>query len=344
MPTLRPEYLQKLGRDIFCAVGVAAAEAESIARILVRANLQGHDSHGAIRFPQYVQECRTGKLNPRAQPVVVREGPATALMDGQRAFGQIVAQRAMALAIRKAREVGIAAVGVRQSGHMGRLADYVEMASAQDMVAFLYVNSSGAGQWMAPWGGREGRLSTNPLAFACPAGATVPISLDISTSAAPEGRVRVKRNRREQTPAGWLLDAEGQPTTDPEALYRTPRGTLLPSGGHKGYALAVMVEVLAGILGRAGHACANPETDHNGFLIVVLDISRFLPVAEFKEEVDALTDYVTSSPLAPGFTRVLTPGEGEALIEKERAAEGIFIEEGTWEQIIHTAKELGVAV
>ncbi len=343
MPTIRAEELLRLGQDVFRAIGVPDEDATWMARTLVRASLQGHDSHGVIRIPQYVEEWRTGKLNPKAKPRILSEGPATALMEGEAGFGQIVARGAMTLAIRKAGAAGVAAVGVRRSGHIGRLADYVEMASAQDMIALLFVNASGAGQWMAPWGGREARLSTNPLAFACPAGATPPILLDIATTTAPEGKVRVKRNRREPVPLGWIIDAQGEPTKDPEALYRTPRGTLLPMAGHKGYALALMVEILAGILGRAGHVCEHPGLDYNGLFIVVLDIARFLPPGVFRAEVDDLTGYLKSSALAPGSSRILTPGEAEVLTERERAATGIFIEEETWTQIVTAAHQLGVA-
>ena len=343
MPTVRAAELQRLGQDVFRAIGVPDEDATWMARTLVRANLQGHDSHGVIRIPQYVEEWRTGKLNPKAKPRILSEGPATALMDGEAGFGQIVAREAMTLAIRKAGGAGVAAVGVKRSGHIGRLADYVEMASAQDMIALLFVNASGAGQWMAPWGGREARLSTNPLAFACPAGATPPILLDIATTTAPEGKVRVKRNRREPVPLGWIIDAQGEPTKDPEALYRTPRGTLLPMAGHKGYALALMVEILAGILGSAGHVCEHPGLDYNGLFIIALDIARFLPPSVFRAEVDDLTRYLKSSALAQGSSRILTPGEAEVLTERERAATGIFIEEETWTQIVTAAHQLGVA-
>jgi uncharacterized oxidoreductase len=343
MPTVEAERLRTLGHGVFRAMGVADEDAAWMAHVLVRGNLQGHDSHGVIRIPQYVQEWRTGKLNPRAMPVILHEGPATALMDGEAGFGQIVAREAMRLAIRKAEEVGIAVVGVRRSGHIGRLADYVEMAAAQDMVALLFVNASGAGQWMAPWGGRQPRLSTNPLAFSCPGGQGWPISLDIATTTAPEGKVRVKRNRREPLPPGWVMDAEGYQTTDPEALYRSPGGTLLPMAGHKGYALAVMVEIMAGILSRAGHAREESGVDYQGLLIIVLGIARFLAPAEFRKEVEDLSRYLKSSALAPGSSGILVPGEAEILTEKERTAQGISLDEETWAQIIATARELGVS-
>jgi uncharacterized oxidoreductase len=342
MPILPPDELQRVVRDLFRATGMAEADAAWTARLLVRANLQGHDSHGVIRVPQYLAQWRAGLLDPRATPMVVAETAATALLDGRGGFGQVVARDALALAIRKAREVGLAAVGVRRAGHVGRLADYAEMAAAADMAAFLFVNASGAGQWMAPWGGREARLSTNPLAFACPGGAGRPVSLDIATTTAPEGKVRVKRSRREPAPPGWLLDADGRPTTDPEALYARPGGTLLPMAGHKGYGLAVLVEILAGILGRAGHARAAPAEDYNGLFAIVLDIARFLDPADFRAEVDALARYLRSSALAPGAAAVMVPGEPEAASEARRRVDGIFVEDATWEHILAATRELGV--
>ena len=162
----------------------------------------------------------------------------------------------------KAAAIGVAAVGVYNSNHIGRLADYTEMALERDMLALLVVNAGGAGQRMAPWGGRAPRLSTNPFAFACPTGSAVPISFDVATTVAAEGKVRLKRNRKEQTPPGWLIDADGKPTTDPNALYGTPEGSILPVGGHKGYSLALMVEVLGGIMARAGHSRENPGPGH----------------------------------------------------------------------------------
>jgi len=250
----------------------------------------------------------------------------------------------MEVAIEKAAAIGVAGVGVYNSNHIGRLADYTEMALARDMLAMLFVNAAGAGQRMAPWGGRAPRLSTNPLAFACPTGGPVPISFDVATTVAAEGKVRVKRNRKEQTPPGWLIDSEGKPTTDPNALYGKPEGSILPVGGHKGYSLALMVEVLGGIVARAGFSRENPGPVLNGIFMVVVDIARFVPPANFRAEVDDLIRYLKTSPPVPGGGEILYPGEPEARTEAERRQKGVFVEDETWRQIEQAARELGVAV
>ena len=344
MPTFDFEKLEILARDIFKAIGVPPDGASWMAQLLVRSNLRGHDSHGVIRIPQYIASWRKGDANPKAEPSVIQEGPATALVDGNLGFGQIVASRGMELAMDKAATVGISAVGIFNCNHIGRLADYTEMAIERDMLALVTVNNSGAGQRMAPWGGRAPRLSTNPIAFACPAKDAVPISFDISTTVAAEGKIRVKRNRQEQIPPGWVLDADGRPTTDPNALYGDPPGTILPAGGHKGYALALMIEILSGILGRAGHCTESPGPIRNGVFMVVFEIARFVPPATFRDEVGHLIQYLKSCPTIPGTDKILTPGEPELLTEEERRGSGIFVEDQTWHQIQEVAQEFHVPI
>jgi len=342
MPTLRHEPLERMTRDIFQAIGVPPAGAAWMAQLLVRANLRGHDSHGVIRIPQYIASWREGGANPTADPRIVQEGPATALVDGRLGFGQIVARRGMEVAMEKAAGVGVSAVGIFNCNHIGRLADYTEMALERDMLAILTVNAGGAGQRMAPWGGRAPRLSTNPVAFACPTGNAAPISFDIATTVAAEGKVRVKRNRKEPMPLGWVLDADGKPTTDPNALYRDPPGTILPAGGHKGYCLALMVEVLSGIVARGGYSTEHPGPIHNGVFMIAVDIARFVPPTTFRAQVDDLVRYLKTCPTVPGADRILTPGEPELLTEAERRRSGIFVEDETWGQIEAVARELGV--
>ena len=344
MPILHHEALETLARGIFQAIQVPPPGAAWMAELLVRANLRGHDSHGVIRIPQYIASWKKGDANPTAEPVVVQEGPATALVDGKLGFGQIVARRGMEVAMQKATAVGVSTVGVFNSNHIGRLADYTEMALERDMLAILAVNAGGAGQRMAPWGGRAPRLSTNPIAFACPTGGGVPISFDIATTMAAEGKVRVKRNRKETLPPGWVLDADGNPTTDPNAIYGHPPGTILPVGGHKGYALALMIEVLAGIVARGGYSRENPGPVMNGIFMVVVDISRFVAPGTFRAEVDDLIRYLKSSPTVPGVDQILAPGEPEAITETKRRQAGIFVEDQTWGQIEEVARELNVAI
>lgn len=344
MPTLKCAPLESLACDVFRAITVPPAGAAWMAKLLIRANLRGHDSHGVIRVPQYVASWKKGEADPKAEPVVVQDGPATALVDGKRGFGQIVARRGMEVAMAKAAAIGVAAVGVYNSNHIGRLADYTEMALERDMLALLAVNAGGAGQRMAPWGGRAPRLSTNPFAFACPTGSAVPISFDVATTVAAEGKVRLKRNRKEQAPPGWLIDADGKPTTDPNALYGTPEGSILPVGGHKGYSLALMVEVLGGIMARAGHSRENPGPVMNGIFMVVVDIARFVSPQNFRSETDDLIRYLKTSPLVPGVSEIMYPGEPEARSEAERLQKGIFVEDETWGQIVQAARDLGVTV
>jgi uncharacterized oxidoreductase len=344
MPTLRHEPLEGLTRDIFQAIRVPPTGAAWMAQLLVRANLRGHDSHGVIRIPQYIASWRTGEANPTADPQVVQQGPATALVDGRLGFGQIVARRGMEVALEKAAGMGVSAVGIFNCNHIGRLADYTEMALQRSMLAILTVNAGGAGQRMAPWGGRAPRLSTNPIAFACPTGNATPISFDIATTVAAEGKVRVKRNRKERLPLGWVLDAEGQPTTDPNALYGNPPGTILPAGGHKGYCLALMIEILAGIMAHGGYSTEHPGPILNGVFMFVVDIARFVPATTFRTQVDDLVRYLKTCPTAPEVDRILTPGEPEMLTEAERRRSGIFVEDETWGQIESVARELGVPV
>ena len=344
MPTFRHDSLEKLATGIFQSIGVSSGGAAWVAHLLVQSNLRGHDSHGLIRIPQYIGSWRKGDIDAKAEPVVVQDGPATALIDGKLGFGQILAKRGMEVAMQKAAAIGVSAVGVFNSNHIGRLADYAEMALERDMLALITVNAGGAGQRMAPWGGRAPRLSTNPIAFACPAGKAAPISFDIATTVVAEGKVRVKRNRGEKIPLGWVLDPDGNPTADPNQIYGTPPGSILPAGGHKGYCLAVMIEVLAGILTRAGYSRPTPGPILNGIFIVVVNIARFVAPETFHTEVDDLIGYLKSSPTVPGVDEILTPGEPELRIEAERQKAGIFVEGQTWGQIMEILTEFKLDV
>jgi len=342
MPVLGTEQLEHVTCQIFAALGTPEADARWIATLLVRANLRGHDSHGVIRIPQYVGSIRRREANPKPTIRVVSETPTTALVDGDLGLGQVVARRATEVAVDKTRAQGLAAVGCTRTGHIGRLADYAELAASEGLIAMLWVNAPTA-QAVVPWGGIARRLATNPLAVALPGRQGPALSLDMASSVVAEGKVRVRRNRKEATPPGWLIDAQGQPTTDPEAFYREPRGALLPVGEHKGYGLSLIVEILGGILSRTG--AAGPETGpvQNGVLMLCLDPARFLPLDQFHAEVERLIAYVKSSPTARGVGEILVPGEPEERTAAERRRNGIFVEEETWEQIRAIATELGIS-
>lgn len=343
MPIIQADKLEALTRQVFAALGTPEEDARWIATLLVRANLRGHDSHGVIRIPQYAGAIKRGELNPKPTIRVVSEAPTTALLDGDLGFGQVVARRATEIAVAKATSQGLAAVGCSRTNHIGRLADYAELAASQGLIAMLWVNAPNSPS-VVPWGGIGRRLSTNPMAVGVPGGNGVAISLDMATSVVAEGKVRVRRNRKEPTPPGWIIDATGQPLTDPQAFYREPRGALLPLGGHKGYGLGLVVEILGGILSRTGAIQPEPGPVQNGVFILCLDVARFLPLGQFHAEVERLLEFVRSSPRAPGVSEILVPGEPEERMTEERRASGIFVEDETWSQIQAIAQEVGVSV
>ena len=342
MPTLDASLLERLTRDIFGARGVPPDDAAWIATMLVRANLRGHDSHGVIRIPQYVASLERGTLNPTPKMALVVDTPTVAILDGDGGFGQVVARRGVALAIERARANGLAAVALRGANHVGRLADYAETAAAAGLIGLVWANARG-GLNVAPWGGAARRLGTNPHAIAVPGpDGTVALSHDFASSVWAEGKLRVKFNRGETVPPGIMLNGRGEASTDPREFYADPVGSLLTAGGHKGFGLSIAVELLGGILSGAGAASGEPSVFRNGTLIVTLDPSRFLPVADFHAQVADLLSWVRSAPLAAGAKEILIPGEPEARMERERRASGVPIEDETWRQIRECADRAGV--
>jgi LDH2 family malate/lactate/ureidoglycolate dehydrogenase len=347
MPHILAGELRSIGARIFEELQVPREEALWVAELLVRANLAGHDSHGVIRIPQYAQAIQAALVRPGASIEIVKESPSTALMNGHWGLGQVVARRAMELAIRKAKETRISAVGAYNLYHVGRLADYTRMAAEQDLVGIMTVNGGGASPLVAPFGGAAGRLATNPISMACPTGGAVPFLLDMATSVVAEGKVRVARDRGEKAPEGWLLDSQGRPTTDPHALYQEPRGAILPLGGsagHKGFGLAMVVEILGGILARGGYGGQGADRLSNGTFIVVVDISAFIEPGQFRTDIAELLGYVKRAPTAPGVEAIMYPGEPEAIAQQRREREGIPLADETWRQIVALAQGLDIAL
>jgi len=231
VPTIAAARLETLATRIFAALGVPEGDARWVATLLVRANLRGHDSHGVIRIPQYVGSIRKGETNPRPAMKLLRDTTTTAVVDGDLGLGQVAARRATEVALEKASRQGLAGVGVHRSNHIGRLADYAEMAAERGFVGLVWTNAPTAVS-VVPYGGIGRRLSTNPLAMAVPGpSGGVAISVDMATSIVAEGKVRVRRNRKEALPEGWAIDAAGRPVTDSGGFYGPPRAGLLPMGG-----------------------------------------------------------------------------------------------------------------
>jgi hydroxycarboxylate dehydrogenase B len=342
MPNLDAALLERLTRDIFAARGVPPDDAAWVATMLVRANLRGHDSHGVIRVPQYAAALKSGTLNPKPQMTLVVDTPTIAILDGDGGFGQVVARRGIGLAIERARTQGLAAVALRGANHVGRLADYAEMAAQGGLIGLLWANARG-GLNVAPWGGAARRLGTNPHAIAVPGpNGVVAMSHDFASSVWAEGKLRVKFNRGETVPPGIMLNGRGEPSNDPREYYTEPPGSLLTAGAHKGFGLSIAIEILGGILSGAGAASGEPSLFRNGTLMVCIDPVRFLPLAEFHAQVAGLLDWVRSAPLAAGAKEILIPGEPEARMERERRAGGVPIEDTTWQQIQQAAEEVGV--
>ena len=345
MPNFSADQLNKVSASIFEAAGVPANEAQVVAESLVKSNLAGHDSHGVIRIMQYLSLLKRGGIVPGAEMEIVRENSNTAVLKGNWGFGQVMAKKAMGIAIEKAKKYSLASVTMSQSNHVGRLGEYPVIAAEQNMIGLITVNNHGPGQCMAAWGGIGRRLSPNPMAIGLPTGADDPVLLDITTAVVAEGKVRVRLNRGEELPEGCIIDAEGNPSTDPKDYYAG--GAILPFGGvvgHKGYGLGFILDILAGALSGAGCSRADAGRFGNAVFILVINIENFITIEEFKAHVDGLIEYVKSSPRMPGIDEILFPGEIEAKERKNRLENGIFIEDETWGQITKAADELGVEV
>jgi uncharacterized oxidoreductase len=336
MPIVAAKLLQQTVAAALRAHKTPDEEAQIVAAHLVDAEACGVVSHGLLRVPQYVDALAAGQIVPDAGPRVVAETPSTLVLDGQRGFGQVMALRAMEMAVERAEENGASTVTVSNCSHTGRLGYYTEQAARRGMAALMMVNSGGCGQWVAPFGGSSGRLSTNPLSIAVPSEGDDPIVLDIATSVAPEGKVRAAQTAGRILPPGWVVDHQGRPATDPAALYGPPPGALLPFGGHKGFGLAMLVDALAGGLSGAG-CCTDVDAPKagktDGVFIVVLKIAAFQSLADFRQNMGRLTRHVKSSPPSEQAAEVLVPGELEARTRRRCLLEGIPVEPATWQTL-----------
>jgi hydroxycarboxylate dehydrogenase B len=341
MLTIGADRLTSVATDIFRAAGATPENTEMLVSSLVGANLAGHDSHGIIRIPYYVSEIKSGKLDPAATPFVAHETATTAIVDGAGTFGQVGSRFAADLAIRKARESGIAAVNAIHCHHTGRIGEWVERVAEAGMVGFATTAGPRGPYSTVPFGGSKGALGTNPLAWAVPrAGGKPPILLDFATTVVAQGKLQVARAKGEPVPAGAIIDKDGQPTTDVEKYF--DGGAMLPFAGHKGYALSVIVELLA--VGLGGGQKVPEGQRASALFVLAMSPAAFGSARDFEEYVESVSARLTSIPPAPGFQRVMLPGEPEAMTREARLRDGVPVAERTWEQIEQTAKELGLAV
>ncbi len=331
--------LRRIGSSLFEAAGTPPDIAQLVANSLVDANLAGHDSHGVVRITQYLQQIEKGDLKAAERPVISRDFGTTAQIDGRWGFGQVAVRFATELAIERAREHRLSAVGIGCCNHIGRLGEWSELAAANGMVAIV-TSCYGSGPYVAaPFGGAKRALSTNPFSFAAPTEGEGRALVDFATTVVAEGKVRVARAKGEQLAPGAILDPQGRPSTDPEDFYAG--GVLLPFAGHKGYGLAVMVELLSDALTGADEM---DPARAAGTLVICIDVGAIRPAEGFRAYSKKLQERMVSGPPAEGFKEVLFPGDPEQRARAQRSADGIPLPETTWEGIQAAARERGVGL
>ena len=340
-----PDLLVEFAAAVLVAAGVEEDHAHVTASRLVEADLRGRTGHGLIRVPSYVERIGAGGIN--LNPVIKhhRETPVSALVDGDNGLGQVVMTHATELAIRKAQESGIAMVGTIRSNHAGAAGVYTSMALRHDLAAMYFAIANANG--LAPWGGRERLLGTNPIAASFPAGVEVPFQLDIATTVASHGSIRVKEQAGEPLPEGWVVDAIGDPITDP---HQVEEGFLVPIGGHKGSGLNFMIGALAGIMTGAafGSQVVNFRTDrttptNTGQSILVMRPDLFMPLEEYRAKMDRhLREFRASESMTAEPVRL--PGERAAQSEAQQRGRGIHLPDPLIDQLNNLADRLGLAV
>jgi LDH2 family malate/lactate/ureidoglycolate dehydrogenase len=338
-----PNRLTDFAAAVLEAEGVPADDARLVAGCLVQAELWGHPSHGMLRLGWYVARIRSGVVDPAAKPETVVDRGALALLDGHEGLGHVLCAHAAAEAVRRAREHGVGVVGVRNSNHFGMAAHFTRMIAEQGCVGVVTTNGSPA---MAPWGGKEKAVGANPWSIAAPAGKHGVTVMDIANVNAARGKIYAARERGAAIPEGWALDAEGRPTTDPAAAID---GVILPMGGHKGYAISFMMDVLSGVLtgGSFATGVSGPQQAERrsgcGHLVLAIDVAAMADPGDFGRRMEALIAEMQAVPLAEGFDEIFFPGEIEDRGRAGREREGIELPVKTIEALERLAAETGVA-
>ena len=345
MPVITSSNLRAVVREIVSAAGSLDPEPERVADNLVFANLTGHDSHGVGMLPRYIRAVHSGELTPNAHPkVVVDDGPML-VVDGQAGYGQVIGLEAMELGIARAREHGVCVLASRHSFHLCRIGAWGEQCARAGMISMHHVNVVGHAGIVAPFRGTDARYATNPYCCVLPATDGNPVTvLDFATSLVAHGKVRVARNKGEPVAEGQLLDAGGRPTTDPDALFNG--GALRPFGEHKGYGLALVNELLAGVL--SGGGTCRPERDHeqdtilNNMLSVIIEPARLCGGDFYAAEMDATLAHVRASPAMDPHEPVLVPGDPERAMVERRERDGIPVDAETWREMGEAAQSVGI--
>ena len=339
--------LQQIARDVLVAAGASELNAAEVADHLVRADLSGVDTHGTMKVADYVKAIRAEEVLPRERPVIDRDLGAGALVVGNWTFGQVTAKFAMELAIERATENGIAIVGIVQVHHIGRLGHYVEMAAAEGLISMVCAGGFGVVEPSAvPYGGRTPVLHTNPIAMGFPVADAAPMMFDFATTAVSGMKVVNARRRGQQLPPGSIVDADGNPTTDPDAFFAG--GGHLPFGAHKGYALMMGLEFLGRIFsgsddfaeeGRGGVIMG-----HQGVTMLAIKADLVRDASAYLHGAAQMMADVHAVPPAPGFAEVLAPGDLEARTRAQREREGIPVHDDAWQDLLDAASSVGLTV
>jgi LDH2 family malate/lactate/ureidoglycolate dehydrogenase len=344
MTRAAPERLTAFAAAVLEAEGVPAADAGLVARCLVEAQLWGHPSHGMLRLGWYVARIRSGVVDPAARPETVADLGAVAVLDGREGLGHVLTAHAAGEAVRRAREHGVGVVAVRNSNHFGMAAHFTRMIAQRGCVGVVTTNGSPA---MAPWGGKEKAVGANPWSIAAPAGRHGVTVMDIANVQAARGKIYAARERGATIPEGWALDAQGRPTTDPAAAIA---GVILPMGGHKGYAISFMMDVLSGVLTGSSFATgvSGPQQAERrsgcGHLVLALEVAAVADPEAFGERMERLIAEMKAVPLAEGFEEIFYPGELEDRSRARLEREGIELPDKTVEALARLAAETGVAL
>jgi LDH2 family malate/lactate/ureidoglycolate dehydrogenase len=343
MTRISPGDLRVFASGVLTAVGVPGDDAALVADSLVQADLWGHQSHGLLRLPWYVARLRSGAMQPRTAPAVLSDTGPLVLLDGRDGIGQVLTEHTRRLAVARAREHGVGVVGVRNSNHFGTAMYFTRRAARDGCVALLTTNASPA---MAPWGGRQKVLGTNPWSIAAPGADGRVVAVDIANTAVARGKIYLAKNRDEPIPDTWATGPDGVPTTDPA---QGVLGVILPMAGHKGYAISFLMDVLSGALTGSGvgtevHGPYEPEArSRAGHLFLALDPAAFGDEAGYRARVEQLVAEVKGVPLAPGFDEVFYPGEVEDRAEAAAvAAGGIALAQDSLADLHRLAAETGV--
>jgi uncharacterized oxidoreductase len=343
--TFRAPALIAAVREVVAAAGSAEGEATQVAENLVEANLRGHDSHGIGMLPRYVDAVLEGGLSVNAHVSVRQDSGSLLTLDGNRGYGQVIGHEAMELGAERARRHGVCVVGLAHSHHLGRIGHWAEQCVRHGLVSIHFVNVLSR-PIVAPFGGRDARIGTNPFCVGIPRAGQEPVILDFATSKIAQGKTRVAHNKGVPVEPGTLIDHHGEPTTDPRYTVIEPIGALLPFGEHKGAGLALICELLGGAL--AGGDTARAVTDGrrrvlNSMFSILVDPERLGTAANLAREMEGYVAYAAASPPAAGIDRVRTPGEPEREMRARRLQEGVPVDAVTWAEIVASGAKVGVA-